>query len=113
MYHKTQKKTPTKPIIKLNTENISYNITDGGVELRGNLAIDITEICDEECSFILDYEEKDLKRENELIVFFANSDETIWDISKKYKVNPKDIMDINGIEDEKVKRGQRVIIPCS
>ncbi len=111
--HKSPKRTDTKPIFKLNTENISYNITNGAVELRGNLIIECTEIIEKDCTFISDANEKELKRENELIIFFANSDETIWDISKRYKVNPKDVMDLNSIEDDKIKTGQRVIIPCS
>ncbi len=109
--HKTPAFSDSKPMFRLNTENISYNITDGGVELRGNLIIECTKITEKEYSFISDALEKECERENELIIFFANSDETVWDISKRYKVNPKDVMEINSIEDEKIKKGQRVIIP--
>ena len=109
--HKLYTEGDRVPLFKLNTENISYNINDGGVELRGNLAIECTEILNKECAFIIDTELSDTKKENELIIFFANANETVWDVSKRYKVNPKDVIDLNLMENSDIKKGQKIIIP--
>ncbi|MBQ2881330.1 MAG: LysM peptidoglycan-binding domain-containing protein [Clostridia bacterium] len=38
-----------------------------------------------------------------MILYFAEKDENIWDISKKYKVSPEILMKNNGLTEETLK----------
>lgn len=57
---------------------------------------------------------KDSAREpyfEELLTYKADKDETLQNLEKKYNVSYFDIMQINGIAEEKIEKGQEILIP--
>lgn len=96
-------------------EHISYSINGtGDVELRANVAFNIEECAREELDVIDDIETEPKNREPEVVIMFANGDESLWDIAKEYGVDIDKLAKMNDITDnEKIEKRRRIIIPTT
>lgn len=56
-------------------------------------------------------ESVDQKKESEIIIYYPSNDDTIWSISKKYRINPEKLKKANNIEDENLLSKHCVLIP--
>jgi len=92
---KSERDTEIRAALKLNAKIITQN----DVELISDININ---------------EEAPLKKQDQpgIVIYFADEDETLWDIAKKYNTTTEEIAEVNGIDvDDVLRKRQRLIIP--
>lgn len=94
-------------------EHITYALTSGGdIELRAAVELKAEERKVNPLKLITEINKSEEEKNNEIIIFFANGEESVWDIAKKYKVAPEYLASLNDLEDTTViEKGRKVIIP--
>lgn len=99
--------------MKINISNENYNVMTGGnIELKMDLDYMI-EICDVENLEIINeakVEEGEDKNPYNMVVYFANKNESLWDISKKFKTTEEKIIEENNLKDQNVSAGTKLYI---
>lgn len=56
-------------------------------------------------------EEKQVNSDRNLVIYFAQKGESIWDIAKKYSASPVSLMEENGIDGEVLAESKTMMIP--
>lgn len=100
--------------IKAEVEHVSYNLNMANeVELRIILRVNAKVIRSRRLELVSAVSEPVEKEgQSGIIIYFVQSGDSIWDISKRYGVSIDSVMQFNGISaDEKVLIGRRLIIP--
>ncbi len=96
-----------------------YTITsDCTIELSAQLQINAEIYEKNDVSLISELlidESKSINSSSEgaMIVYFTSSDDTVWDIANKYTASVKEIMEINGLEDNELPDGSMILIPLT
>ncbi len=86
-------------------------------EIRAALRINAKIISQNEVDLISDIrvdEDAPLKKQNQpgIVIYFADEDETLWDIAKRYNTTIDEIAEVNGIDaDSTLEKRQQLIIP--
>ena len=97
--------------------SVSYNMTsDMDVDLRYNLNFKLSQNIPVRCELIsgATAEEKSdvMKETPSIVIYFAGSNDTIWDIAKEYSVTQKSILEMNALPENAVlSEGQQIMIP--
>ncbi|MBQ4110176.1 MAG: DUF3794 domain-containing protein [Clostridia bacterium] len=102
---------------EVNTDILSdgYNITgDFELQIRMNIQLNFRVKKSAECELFksLDKDE-DNPCENtraDIVVYICDGNETMWDIAKKYRTTTERILTVNGLNDEKIKYGTKLIV---
>lgn len=101
--------------LKASIKHIGYNLNSAGeVELRCIIAVDAEVIKKRNVLIINDITEAEVSDDESgrIVVYFTDKDDEIWEISKRYRVPVKSIMEYNNLSDgEKLKEGMRLFIP--
>ena len=100
--------------VKSLIEHLSYNLNSKGeIEIKYTLTneIKVTERVVLKCVCEAHISQQD--EENDIVIYFLKEGDSLWGIGKKYGVRVSDIMEINGLEDDKVCEGQKLLIPVS
>ena len=97
-------------------QNFSYNITPGGdIEIRGALDLTVQPLENVTVNYIRSVNENEMPegdmRRASLVIYFAQKNDTLWDISKNYLVPQERISNANQLIDGHIKAGQRIVIP--
>ena len=98
---------------KAELDHLAYNITSGrGLELRYIIIISVKLCRRERLSFIdsVTLSDEPLSAMPPMIIYFPEEREQVWDIAKKYRTTPEKIININHLENETLKSGQRICI---
>ena len=98
--------------VKAEIKHISYNLNAAGeLELRCIMLIssDITkkhtlEIIDEA-------QEEENEGKNGIVVYFVQSNDTLWDTAKRYAVPRSEIIRLNNLETDELTEGMKLFIP--
>lgn len=87
--------------------------SENEVDLRVNLKLDIRLLNSEEAELVtgVEAEEAEEKPAPSIRVCFVQSDNTLWEIAKKYKVSPEKVKAANSLEGAEVSGGMCLIIP--
>lgn len=100
--------------IKAEVEHVSYSLNMvSEVELRIILRVNAKVIRSRRLELVSGISEPVEKEgQSGIIIYFVQSDDTLWDISKRYGVSVDSVMQFNGISaDESIMCGRRLIIP--
>ena len=65
------------------------------------------------CNIITDYKIEDFDREDRkasIIGYIVKDGDTLWDVAKKFYVTKEKIMEINELESENIKQGDKLLI---
>jgi hypothetical protein len=96
--------------------SVSYRIADNStIELRCEIKYSLT--AEKNCSYTLvssisaDEDNKTQKREDALVLYFAEDGEKIWDIAKRYNTRKNLIVDENALESDILEKAQMLLIP--
>lgn len=99
-------------------EHSSYILkSDRDAEIRATLKISgkiITQNTVELISDINIFEDEPLKKHDQpgIVIYFADENEALWDIAKRYNTTKDEIADVNNIEpDTPLKKRQQLLIP--
>ncbi|MBQ8204171.1 MAG: DUF3794 domain-containing protein [Clostridia bacterium] len=96
-----------------------YTITSADcLELRMELCVNATVYQCSNMALITDVETDEsceLKKTDRgaMTIYFANAGENIWDIARRYLASVREIMEINGIEDEILANNVMIMVPIS
>ena len=60
-----------------------------------------------------EFEICDLEETNKkgIVIYFAEHNETLWSVAKKYTVSEEEIAKLNNLEDDKLCEGMKLLIP--
>lgn len=100
--------------IKTEVQHVSYSLNmSNEVELRIILKVDAKLLRRRMLELVSQINEPCERKNNSgIIIYFVQSDDTLWDIAKRYGVAINNVLDFNGISDkDKITCGQRLIIP--
>ena len=86
--------------------------SSGSIDFRCVVKQDITVTQCRKINFINDIDTTELDDEGDIVIFFVHDGDTLWSTAKKYSVKPSDIMELNGMENDVLMPGQKLIIPC-
>ncbi len=101
--------------VKVRAEHTGFNLTASNeVELRCILGIDAEIVSVYDTMLLISCTEEDIPQEDKkgIVVYFVQNSDTLWDISKRYRVSEKELAEFNGIEGGCVSAGERLIIPA-
>ncbi len=103
------------PEILLGISNCSAVVKDGGIEAKFEVDICGVLAGKAQLSVVssLDISERDekAKKSGEIIIYYPNPEEKLWDIAKKYRVNPEVLCRTNKVEEKDFSKKHTVIIP--
>ena len=99
---------------KVFLDHISYSISaDKEVELRFIVVLTLSLLRSEAMEIIEDIspdEDASPRPLPSAVIYFADENETIWDIAKRFWVTPESIITANKLDDDILKKGQRICI---
>ncbi len=99
---------------KADTEHLSYIISGPrDIEIRAITALHIKAVNPGSCELISEINYDDdaiLPKGASMVVYFVNADDTLWDIAKRFRTTPEEIIEINGPEKDCLKPGNRIYI---
>ena len=92
-----------------------YNITgDFELQIRMNIQFNFRVKRVSECELFKDLDkDEDNTYENtrsDIVVYICDGNETMWDIAKKYRTTTERILAVNGLKEENVKCGMKLIV---
>jgi len=104
--------------LRVSLDSLSYRLTDShSLELRAGLRCTMTVCKRQNCSavtaVIADDDAPERSGDGSLILYYADKDDSVWDISKRFCSRPADIIAENGIEDDTVGEGVMLLIPTA
>ena len=103
--------------LKFIPENINYNLSNNNSDI--DLKIDFVILGEiyNNTNFnmitdIITDESKNIEKDNSsLIIYYANKDEKIWDIARKYHSSPEIIKNENNLSDDIILNNSMILIP--
>ena len=104
--------------LKVSAESLSYRLTDSqGLELRAELCYRMT-LCGRVngaavTAVSADDDAPEKPADSALILYYADSGDTVWAIAKRYASRPADIIAENELEDDAVEEGMMLLIPTA
>ncbi len=99
------------------TNNISFALVNGNaIEITAELCVNADVFVVRKVNLVTDIciDENNLRSktgESALIIYYAQSGESLWDIARRYNSSPDEIREINGISDEILLAQKTLLIP--
>lgn len=99
-------------------DSLSYRLTDSRhMELRAELTFRLTLCCRRSCTVLTSVTADDDAPEREkngaLILYFTDSDDSVWDISKRFCSRPQDVIAENDLQGDSIEGGMMLMIPTA
>lgn len=92
--------------------HLSHNLNSKGeIEIKYTLEQDIRITEKLNLKLISDAKTEEKDEDNDIIIYFLKKGDSLWSVGKKYGVRVSDIMEMNGLESDKVMEGQKLLIP--
>ena len=97
-------------------DSLSYRLTDSShMELRAELVYRLTMCSRKGCtalaSVTADDDAPTREKNGALILYFTDSDDSVWDIAKRFRSRVQDVIAENDLEEDGVKGGMMLLIP--
>ncbi len=93
-------------------ENLSYSLNSKGeIELKYTVLQEIRITKKENLKLICDAQTEEKSEDNDIVIYFLKKGDSLWSVGKRYGVKVGDIMEMNGLENDKVSEGQKLLIP--
>ena len=87
------------------------------MELRAELTFRLTLCCRRSCTVLTSVTADDDAPEREkngaLILYFTDSDDSVWDISKRFCSRPQDVIAENDLQGDSIEGGMMLMIPTA
>ncbi len=104
--------------LRASVTSLSYRLTDGsGLEIRAEICYRLTLCkrlsCSAVASICADDEAPLRGCEGSLVLYYADGDDSVWDISKRFSSRPADIRSENALEGDTVGKGMMLLIPSA
>lgn len=100
-----------RTVVEVSGENYTLNPA-GDIEFKCVLKQEITVTENKRISIIEEIETGDREQCSDIIIYFVKKDDTLWKIAKNYSVKVDDLIQLNQLESDNIKAGQKIIIPC-
>ncbi|MGB9780207.1 DUF3794 and LysM peptidoglycan-binding domain-containing protein [Caldanaerobacter sp.] len=101
--------------VEIFVPHVSYEINNiKEVEFKFTLESHVEVLEELQLNFVYDLKEVDMPRgevNHSIIIYMVQRGEKLWDIAKRYRVSVEDLIITNGLSDEKVSEGEKLIIP--
>ncbi len=87
------------------------------VDIRADMIVSCKISALEKLSVISDIKIDENKKKNspkdfQVAVYYGGTNESVWDIAKRYNTSPDSIIKANGLADEQLTAGKMLLIPC-
>ena len=97
-------------------DSLSYRLTDSRhLELRAEIVYRLTMCSRKSCSVLTSVSADDdapaRQKSGALILYFTDSDDSVWDISKRFCSRPEDVIAENELDEDGVRGGMMLMIP--
>ncbi|MDY3031349.1 MAG: DUF3794 domain-containing protein [Clostridia bacterium] len=102
------------PKLRAEVRHTGYNLNASGeVELRCILSLSANVVRQRRLDLIteLDSEDYGSEPQSRIVVYFVQSGDSLWEVSKRYRVPCNAISEYNELNDDKLKPGMRLLIP--
>lgn len=104
--------------LKAGLDSLSYRLTDSRhLELRAELLYRLTMCRRKSCTALTSVSADDdapvRKKESTLILYYTDDGESVWDISKRFRSRPDDIIEENVLDGGDVGAGVMLLIPTA
>ncbi|MBQ9680523.1 MAG: DUF3794 domain-containing protein [Ruminococcus sp.] len=104
--------------LKAAVDSLSYRLTDSRrIELRAELCYRLTLCRRVSCSAVTavsaDDDAPEREKDGSLILYYTDKGDNVWDISKRFRSRPADIIAENGLDGGDVASGVMLLIPSA
>lgn len=99
-----------------NLSELNAKEDNGSVQILAEIDLFMKAIKEKRVKILTDCAEKEDKTKKKtpaMIVYFAKTGESVWDIAKKYRTKSQLIKDANSLDTEKIESGRRLLIPMA
>lgn len=99
-----------------NLNNVKATIDAQGAQISAEIEVFMKALRNKEARILTDCDKKEdeiKKAWPAMVVYFAHSGESVWEIAKKYRTKPQLIKDANSLDSEKVESARRLLIPMA
>ena len=98
---------------KVYVENLMYSMNSkGGVEIKYTLKKEIRITNKMSLQLICDVETEENREENDIVIYFVKKGDSLWSVGKSYGVRVNDLIELNKLENDEIKEGQKLLIPA-
>ncbi|MBQ3329614.1 MAG: DUF3794 domain-containing protein [Ruminococcus sp.] len=103
---------------KTAVDSLSYRLTDSRhLELRAELSYRLTLCSRKTCTVLTDISSDDDapagEKNSALILYFTESSDSVWDISKRFCSRVQDVIDENDLQGDGIEGGMMLVIPTA
>ncbi|MBQ7096950.1 MAG: DUF3794 domain-containing protein [Clostridia bacterium] len=99
---------------KADTEHTSYTISGGrSIEVRPSISLTLKAVSPQHCEFINQVEcddEAQVPQIPSVVVYFIRPGDTLWDIAKRFRTTPEQLLENNNVDPENLQIGSPVYI---
>ena len=99
---------------KADTEHISYTISGGrSIEVRPNISLNLKAVSPQRCEFINQVEcdaDAQIPQIPSVVVYFIRPGDTLWNIAKRFRTTPEQLLENNNVDPENLQIGSPVYI---
>ena len=86
--------------IKANCENLEFDLTSNKATINVNIVFNTNNIENKKIKVVQDITKKDLiKDDYSMVVYNVKKNDTLWNISKKFRVKQENVINSNGLEE--------------
>ncbi len=94
-------------------ENLTYCMNSkGSVEIKYTLKKEIRITRKMTLNLICDVKTEDKNEENDIVIYFVKKGDSLWSVGKRYGVRIGDIMELNKLENDELREGEKLLIPA-
>ena len=100
--------------VKADIAHKNYAINSAGeTEVKLSLALDIMVLKSINMPVLSEFEICDVEETNKkgIVIYFAENNETLWSVAKRYTVSEEEIARLNSLEDNNLCEGMKLLIP--
>ncbi len=98
---------------KVFVENLTYCMNSkGSVEIKYTLKKEIRITGKTNLKLICDVKTEEKKEDNDIVIYFVKKGDSLWSVGKSYGVRVNDIIELNKLENDEIKEGQKLLIPA-
>ena len=100
--------------VKADITHKNYAINSAGeTEVKLSLSLDVMVLKSIDMPVLSEFELCDVEETNKkgIVIYFAEDNDSLWGVAKKYTVSEEEIARLNNLEDDKLCEGMKLLIP--